>query len=211
MALSLIGAGFGRTGTLTAKTALEALGFGPCHHMGEILANPQQRTLWRAIASGQSHDWDAAFAGYKSAVDWPSAHYWRELSEFYPNARILLTVRSPESWYASFSKTILPHIVDGNDPETLGVRLINRAVFNGRPDDRAYAISVYEKNNADVQKAFSKDRLLVYELGAGWEPLCRFLGVPTPDVAFPQTNSAEEFLTTVEQLRQRAAPATPAS
>jgi hypothetical protein len=206
MALSLIGAGFGRTGTLTIKTALEMIGFGPCHHMGEVLANPSQRTLWRGVvASGQPPEWETILAGYKSAVDWPSAHYWRELSQFYPSAKIILTVRSSESWYASFSKTILPHIVEGNDPETLGVKLINKVVFGGRPDDRAHAISVYEKNNSDVQKAFSGDRLLVYELGAGWEPLCRFLDVPIPEAAFPRTNSAEDFGATIGEFRRRGA------
>ena len=203
MCLSVIGAGFGRTGTLTAKLALETLGFGPCHHMLEIDASPLQRTIWRGIAQGQSPDWDAAFDGFKSAVDWPSAHYWRETSAFYPDAKILLTVRDSESWYASFSKTILPNIVPGNDPETLGVRLIAQAVFHGRPDDRAHAISVYEKNNADVQKAFPKERLLVYELGAGWAPLCRFLGVRAPDIPFPQTNSADELAANSEAFKRR--------
>ena len=33
MALKVVGAGFGRTGTLSLKTALERIGFGPCYHM----------------------------------------------------------------------------------------------------------------------------------------------------------------------------------
>lgn len=206
MGLSVIGAGFGRTGTLTAKLALEALGFRPCHHMAEIFASPQQRTIWRSIAQGQSPDWNAAFAGFRAAVDWPSAYFWRQTSAFYPEAKILLTMRDSESWHASFSKTILPHIVQGNDPETLGVRLIAQTVFHGRPDDRAHAISVYEKNNADVQRAFPKDRLLVYELGAGWAPLCRFLGAPVPDLPFPQTNSADEFPANTEAFERRDRP-----
>ena len=42
MALQVIGSGFGRTGTMSLKRALEQLGFGPCHHMEEVLAHPEQ-------------------------------------------------------------------------------------------------------------------------------------------------------------------------
>ncbi len=69
MGLAVIGAGFGRTGTESMKLALETLGLGPCHHMKEVLANPSQIALWRAAARGEGVDWDAAFAGYRSAVD----------------------------------------------------------------------------------------------------------------------------------------------
>ena len=107
MALSVIGAGFGRTGTESMKLALEALGLGPCHHMKEGLPNPEQISLWRAVARGEPADWDQIFEGYRSAVDWPAAHYWRELAAHYPDAKVVLTVRSPESWYASMENTIL--------------------------------------------------------------------------------------------------------
>ena len=107
MALSIVGAGFGRTGTASMKMALEILGLGPCHHMKELLANSAQLALWRLVARGDNPDWNAAFAGYRCAVDWPSAFFWRELSAFYPHAKILLTVRDAESWYASMDKTIL--------------------------------------------------------------------------------------------------------
>ena len=81
MTLSLIGAGFGRTGTMSAKTALEILGLGPCHHMVEVNNNDAQRIIWRKIGAEESRDWDSAFTGYHAAVDWPSAFYWRELSD----------------------------------------------------------------------------------------------------------------------------------
>lgn len=193
MALSVIGAGFGRTGTESMKMALEILGLGPCHHMWEVIANPAQRTVWRSIARGDAADWNEAFAGYRSATDWPSAFFWRELSGFYPDARMLLTLRDADSWYASMEKTILPTLRASTDLDSIGVTLIAERVFKGRLDDRAHAIAVYEQNIADVRGAFDDDRLYVHELGDGWDNLCRFLGQPVPDAPFPRSNSAAEF------------------
>jgi hypothetical protein len=190
----VIGAGFGRTGTLSMKGALEILGFGPCHHMMTVIADPEQKSIWRAAAAkGGPPDWDEAYAGFRSAVDWPTAYYWRQLSEYFPDAKMLLTIRSPESWYGSMAKTVANGMGPDNDPASLGVKLIGEGTFGGRFEDRAHAVAVYEKHNAKVRAAFSPERLLVFTTGDGWEPLCRFLGVPEPDVPFPQTNSTEEF------------------
>ena len=87
MALEVIGAGFGRTGTNSLKLALERLGFGPCHHMFEVRDNPQQLPAWEAAARGEAVDWDAVFDGYRSQVDWPGAAYWRQLSAYYPQSQ----------------------------------------------------------------------------------------------------------------------------
>ena len=194
MTLAVIGAGFGRTGTLSMKAALEILGFGPCHHMMTVIDDPEQKRIWRAAAAtGGQPDWNEAYAGFRSAVDWPTAYYWRELSEYFPDAKMLLTIRSPESWYASMTKTVANALGASNDPASLGVKLIGQGTFGGRFEDRAHAIAVYERHNAGVRAAFPPERLLVFQIGDGWEPLCRFLGVPIPDVSFPQTNSTEEF------------------
>lgn len=203
MGLEVIGAGFGRTGTESMKLALEALGFGPCHHMKEVLADPARVALWRAIARGDAPDWDAAFAGFRSTVDWPSAYYWRELSAHYPAARVVLTVRDAESWHASMEKTIFRHIGGDSDPDSVGVRLIREQVFGGDIDDRAHVIAAYEKNIADVQAALPADRLLTFRLGDGWEPLCRFLGRPVPDTPFPRVNAAETFDTVMAAAGNR--------
>lgn len=198
MALSVIGAGFGRTGTESMKRALDMLGFGPCHHMLEVMADPEQRRLWRSAARGENLNGDEAFAGFKSAVDWPSAFYWRELSQHYSDARILLTVRSADSWYESIAQTIFKAIKASTEPDSLGAKLIAERVFDNRLDDRAHVIAVYEKDNAEVRKAFGPDRLLVHDLGDGWEPLCRFLGKPIPDMPYPRGNSATEFTASVQ-------------
>jgi len=193
MGLSVIGAGFGRTGTESMKLALETLGLGPCHHMKEVMADPEQKALWRAAARGELPDWDRAFAGYRSAVDWPAAYFWRQLSAHYPRAKILLTVRSAESWYESMSNTILKVLEASTDPDSIGLRLIGEGVFGGRLGDRAHAMAVYEKNNAEVRAAIPRARLLTYHLGDGWAPLCRFLERPVPEIPFPRTNSTAEF------------------
>lgn len=200
MALAVIGAGFGRTGTESMKLALEQLGLGPCHHMKEVLGNPEQLNIWRAISGGATPNWDAAFAGYNSAIDWPSAFFWRELSEAYPRAKIILTVRSSQSWHKSISNTIFRVLDVTTDPGSIGAKLIAERVFGGRHRDREHAIATYERNIAEVQAAFDADRLLTYSIGDGWAPLCRFLNKPVPDQPFPRSNSTADFTELMEKL-----------
>jgi len=193
MSLEVIGAGFGRTGTLSMKEALEILGLGPCHHMMEVTSNDEQREQWRAIAGGATPDWAHVFAGYRSVVDWPGAYFWRELAAFYPAAKVLLTVRDPEQWYESASNTIFRSVANNPNPDSVGVKLVGERVFGGRLDDKAHAIAIYEQNIVDVQRAIGPDRLLTYHVGDGWEPLCRFLGLAIPDEDYPQKNSTKDF------------------
>ncbi|TPI42030.1 sulfotransferase family protein [Mesorhizobium sp. B3-1-9] len=195
MSLKVIGTGFGRTGTDSMREALTMLGFGPCHHMSEVMAREEQKALWRALAKGAAPDWDRLFAGYKSCVDWPSAHYWRELIEIYPQARVILTWRSPESWWESFEKTLLPAIAGSTDHDSLGISLVSKQVFDGRPQDRAHAIAIYRDNVEAVLSTVPAERLLVHKLGDGWAPLCAHLGIPVPDEPYPSRNSTQEFRT----------------
>ncbi|MER9224325.1 sulfotransferase family protein [Mesorhizobium sp. M0664] len=194
MALYVIGAGMGRTGTYSLKLALEHLGFGPCHHMADVHANPEQKALWRAAGQGQLPTWDAAYAGYLSAVDWPTAHFWREVSDHYLHAKVILTVRDPEAWYDSMAQTIgLTMDAATNDPQSFGVAVVGNTVFGGRFDNRDHAIAVYEAHNASVKSTLPPERLLTYQASEGWEPLCAFLGVQLPSEPFPRTNSTAEF------------------
>lgn len=193
MVLKVIGAGMGRTGTYSLKLALEQIGFGPCHHMSDVIANSEQKALWRAAGKGILPDWDAAYAGYRSAVDWPTAHFWREVSEHYPRAKVILTVREPQAWYDSMAGTIRHTWDASNHPESFGVAVIGNGIFGGRFDDRDHAIAVYQSHNEAVRRSLPPERLLVYDVAEGWEPLCAFLGVPVPTGSFPRTNSAAEF------------------
>jgi len=202
MTLAVIGAGFGRTGTLSLKQALEQLGFGRCYHMMEVFGIPGHAALWSAAADGEPVDWDALFEGFGATVDWPSTYFWRELADHYPEAKIVLGVRDPDAWYTSVTNTIYRAMTAS--PETLppavadqlamARKLVLERSFDGRFEDRDHAIDVFERHIEAVKRAIAPERLLVYEVGSGWEPLCGFLERPVPDAAYPRSNTTEEFL-----------------
>ena len=193
MTLSVIGAGFGRTGTHSLKLALEMLGLGPCHHMSEVMRSEQQKAWFRAAGRGEPVDWDQVYAGYNSAVDWPTAHFWRELAAHYPEAKIILTVRNSEDWYRSAKATIFNTMGPDSSPDSFGVAVIRNKVFGGNLDDEAHVIEVLEQHNADVIRTAPAGRLLEYNVADGWPKLCAFLGVSVPSEPFPLTNTTSEF------------------
>lgn len=203
MGLEIIGAGWGRTGTHSLKIALEQLGFGPCHHMYRVRADHSQLAFWQAALQGAPIDWDRVFAGYRSQVDWPGAHYWRDLLAHFPTAKVILTVREPQSWFESMQRTIFRALKEGRlidpDPYNRAVSeyvqdLVTLTTFADRTEDRDYMLSRYDAHIQSVQSAVPSDQLLTYDVRQGWQPLCEFLGVPLPDTAFPVTNSTQEFL-----------------
>jgi Sulfotransferase domain len=206
MSLKAIGAGFGRTGTLSLKLALEELGLGPCYHMTETIAHPEHDAMWLALARGTASDWRPALSGYASTVDWPSAYFWKELAAANPEAKIILTARDPEDWYASATATIFARMLefeslradpDAVDPVRRGhMEMVNTIIVEktfGGSLDKAHALAVFKAHNEAVRRAVPADRLLVHETGEGWEPLCGFLGVPVPATPYPLTNTTEEF------------------
>jgi hypothetical protein len=194
MALKVIGSGLGRTGTLSLKLALEQLGFGPCHHMVEVFAHPQSIPLWVAAGAGKP-DWDAIFDGYQAMVDYPGCKFWRELMDHYPDAKVIHTQRDPDRWFESTQATIFaPGSGVDNPPEPMKEFFgMVTSEFTGRLHDRDFMIDHFKAHSAKVIATVPKDRLLVYEAGQGWEPLCRFLGVPVPDAPYPQENSRADF------------------
>lgn len=200
MTLKVIGAGFGRTGTDSLREALDLLGFGPCHHMHIVLAEQDRVDSWRAVTQGQAPDWDQLFAGFRATVDWPAAYFWREISAHFPNAKIVLSLRDPDQWYASMDKTILEVVRNSTDPESFATRLLGKMVFGDQFNDREHVIDVYNQNTRDVQAAFGPDRLLTYQTGDGWEPLCEFLGCDIPDEPYPHRNKPGSFHTTLDKL-----------
>ena len=195
MPLSVIGAGFGRTGTMSLKLALDRLGFGPCYHMVEVFKNPKASGYWEAAADGRPVDWEEVFAGYGSTVDWPSATFYKQLANAYPEAKVILTVRDPEAWFASTQATIFSrHIRD--DTEDDWQRMVLKVIgdlFDRRMTDKAKLIEVYQRHNEEVRRTIPQERLLVYEVADGWEPLCRFLNAEVPNESMPRANSTDEF------------------
>lgn len=199
MTLSVIGAGLGRTGTLSLKLALEQLGFGPCYHMLEVLKNPKAPGYWEAAADRQPVDWGEIFKGYGSTVDWPSATFYRELAEAYPEAKVVLTVRDPQAWFASTQATIFRHGYDDQDDpfQRMATKVIGN-LFDRRLHDESRAIQVFNRHNETVREVIPANRLLVYDVAEGWAPLCAFLGVDEPDTPMPKANSTEEFQSMIE-------------
>jgi len=195
MPLSVIGAGFGRTGTMSLKLALDRLGFGPCYHMVEVFKNPKASGYWEAAADGRPVDWEEVFAGYGSTVDWPSATFYKQLANAYPEAKVILTVRDPEAWFASTQATIFSrHIRD--DTEDDWQRMVLKVIsdlFDRRMTDKAKLIEVYQRHTEEVRRTIPQERLLVYEVADGWEPLCRFLDAEVPNESMPRANSTDEF------------------
>ena len=133
------------------------------------------------------------FSGFGATVDWPGAHYLREHSDHFPKAKNVLSVRDADSWYQSMDNTIQPILRNSDDPYSIGKKLISEGVFGGKIDDRNYMIEVYKKNIADIQATFGQDRLLTYELGTGWDPLCQILRCKIPNEPYPYGNSSEQF------------------
>ena len=212
--MDVIGAGFGRTGTLSLKVALEVLGFGPCYHMTEVFEHPEHVPLWQAAAEGTLPDWAHLFAGYKATVDWPGCSFYEALLRAYPAARVLLTVRDPGRWYESVASTIYAAsrgAIGGGAPgaepppgrEAFGrmiETLIWQGTFGGRFEDREQAIAVFERHNRAVQERVPAGRLLVFDVAQGWDPLCRFLGVDVPaGQPFPHLNDRASFGQRVQQ------------
>jgi hypothetical protein len=202
MGLEIVGAGFGRTGTLSLKLALEKLGLGPCYHMLEVIRQPEHAPLWTEAGRGGYVDWDELFDGFAATVDWPGARFWRELSRFYPDAKVLLSVRPAEDWYDSVERTIYQAMTTMEPPPgspmsdqlAMARELVLERTFDRRFEDRAHAIEVFERHNQSVRDSVAADRLLVYELGSGWGPLCEFFQKPVPEEDFPRTNTSEDFL-----------------
>ena len=200
MPLSVIGAGFGRTGTLSLKTALDMTAVGPCYHMKTVIAHPEHRPLWLAAAAGEAIDWDGLFSGFGSAVDWPACYFWRLLADRYPAAKVILTVRDPDRWYDSVHNTISQSMIrpgpDGKPQAGVSQDIILKRTFDHRFEDRAHALAVFNAHNAAVVAALPAERLLVYRVADGWPPLCQFLGLPEPPAPFPHVNSTANFKAT---------------
>lgn len=202
--MQVIGSGFGRTGTLSTKHALEILGFGPCHHMEEVLRHPAEGREWVRIARGGTPDWAALMARYGSCVDFPASVVWKELLATFPDAKVLHTVRDADRWYDSTRSTIhrsgefitgwLRAFTPAGYPVQIAERLVWDGLFDGRFEDREHAIAVYQAWTADVIASVSEDRLLVFDVADGWEPLCAFLDVPVPDRPFPRVNDRDALM-----------------
>ena len=199
----MIGAGFGRTGTGTLKKALEMLGFGPCHHMFEILNNQrwQDIDVFVNASQGLEVDWRHALREFRSTMDFPSCLYYKQLMKAFPDAKVILTARPFDDWYDSVMTTIWNFSNHYDGPRLL----LNLIPFYRRWQDLTDTLFVWTDNQmglnkthvglryeewvAEVKAHVPPERLLVFSTkDDGWKPLCDFLGVPVPDAPFPHEN-----------------------
>jgi hypothetical protein len=199
MSIKVFGAGVGRTGTYSLKLAINQLELGPCHHMEAVLHGMQaQVPLWSAALDGRPN-WPAIYAGFESAVDWPTAGFFRELVRAYPTAKFVLTRRNAANWADSFGATIYRLLAAQDQvPAELKswLEVADRVVKKtGFPPglDRDGLIKAFEAHNDAVRATIPSSQLLVYEVKDGWSPLCEFLNAPVPNEPFPRTNDRAEF------------------
>jgi hypothetical protein len=195
MPLKVIGAGYPRTGTASLKLALEQLGFGPCHHMREVIMNPPSAPLFVEAAKGRP-DWDAIFRDFNSCTDAPACTFWRELADYYPEAKILLSVRDPEAWFESTQATVFGPMMAARAVGTPLEEFFRLCVFKDfgeKIHDRDFMLEQFARHTEEVKRDAPPDRLLVFYVREGWSPLCAFLGVEVPPTPFPRTNTREEM------------------
>lgn len=201
MPLKVVGSGLGRTGTKSMQSALNMLGVGPCHHMVEVFAHPETMQLWVDAGAGQPN-WDLIFKDYQSMVDYPGAAYWKQLADHYPDAKVLHTVRDPDKWFDLTQATIFaPQSSARAEGDSIQARFFESFMGPMRANlaDRAFMTDYFRAHTEAVKAAIAPERLLVFEVGEGWERLCKFLGVPVPAESYPSENSTAEF-----QARVRA-------
>jgi len=196
MTLRVVGAGLGRTGTSSLKLALETLLSAPCYHMREVIAHkPEHVPIWHNAALGTMPNWNTFFADYAATVGPPPAWFWPELIAAFPDALVLLSVRDPEAWWDSASQTIFK--VDESSTVSDEYKAMTKAAYTAlglaNRQDRNAAIAASDVHNARVREVVPSDRLLIWQVGDGWAPICEALDLPVPDEPFPHTNTREEF------------------
>lgn len=213
MSLKVIGTGLGRTGTYSLKLAIEQLGVGKCYHMVELFQQPERLKYFKKAEKGEKVNWNELFDGYKAAVDYPVARYYKQITEFYPEAKVIHTLREPEEWYESASATIfwaskpyslrilklavhLPFSSEARRriPVLMYNRKLSELEFGKDLKNKEKVIKRYNKHYEEVIKTIPDNRLLLFDPKSGWEPLCRFLKLPIPLIPYPKSNTRKEFL-----------------
>jgi Sulfotransferase domain len=210
--MKVIGAGVPRTGTLSQKVALEMLGFGPCYHMVNVLGDLTQVEKWQRAYDG-APDWASVFGEHQSTVDWPGGFFYRELLDVYPDAKVVLSTRDPEAWEKSMRDTVWGTYYGGSLICHLSearrlvqplwddyIRLFKSTLFvergpfvtgHAEPGGLAEGLTRYHEQ---VKQDVPADRLLVWGVTEGWEPLCEFLEVDVPDAPFPRLNDSKQYV-----------------
>lgn len=225
MSIQIIGAGFPRTGTTTLKQALQILGYNDTYHFKDLIAHPKNLKFWKELEATGTTNFDILFDGFKATVDFPGYPYYKILMKQYPKAKVILSVRNVDKWYESTAKTLRK-----SGPQTVlaKIELFSKMIFNtslrdtflcirfmkktflskqfdSQFDSKTHAKAVFQKHIEDVKAYVPKDKLLVFDVAEGWQPLCEFLNTPVPAEDFPHLNKKENFHEMVKGMIKDAA------
>jgi hypothetical protein len=173
--------------------------------MAETFGRPDDIPVWAAAIDGHEPDWNAFLSEYDATVDWPAAAFWRELAVANPDAVVLLSTRSSaDAWWKSARATIFEisrRELPADDNPELDVFRVQLAMvdamftkaFTPHWRDEAEAKAAYEAHNATVRASVPPERLVEWQPGDGWGPICERLGVPVRVEPFPHVNSTDDF------------------
>ena len=208
--MKVLGVGFGRSGTMSLKAALEELGAGPCLHMIDLIRNNELIAPWHDAAIEGDVDFDRMFAGFESTIDWPGCSYWRELIEHHPDTPVLLNYREFDGWYKSVQNTIVAVREasqkgelkpDANRPapppelwQVIGTLIYERD-FQGKFEDEEWMRDMYYARIEEIKATVPAERLTLFKLEdqPGWAPIADMLGVEAPQTEFPHLHDTDEF------------------
>lgn len=216
--LKVIGAGLGRTGTTSLKMALEALLKGPCFHFLEYKTHPELMAPWLSLIQAKPlrsdpeqfgempvSQWEEVMPGYVACVDEPASYYWKQLSDAFPKALVILSVRDTDPWWTSMVTVDEYFEKELERPEFISAerRKFHKfvdAIYPYWQSGQSEAIekTFFESHNRRVLEHAERDpsfnrRFLVWRPEEGWEPLCKALGLPVPDKPFPHENKGAEY------------------
>ncbi len=206
--MRIINAGLGRTGTTSLKAALETLGYTPVYHTTDLLTSAKDINVWEEAMKGEAVDWRAFFAGYQVA-DWPAGLFYRDIIRAHPEAKVMLSVRDPEGWFESISGTLKQlrslHLPIPQVRRAKGfLEAALDSFFEGKVEDKAYMMTFFERHMEAVKAYVGAEKVLVYDVREGWEPLCAFLQVDVPKQSFPRLNQREGFRELAAKLFSRS-------
>src|SRR5919112_1393841 len=213
MSIKIIGAGFPRTGTNTLRESLTMLGYVKTYHMKELLVQPDNLHFWTMLKETGTTSWDELYNGYQATVDFPCYPWYKEHMKRYPDAKVILTIRPFEKWYDSFYSTIWqaqnpteeqkaemgkkvqsdPRLQSVMKVMQFAKHAITEEHFQGKFLDKEFTKKIFDKHHEEVKAYVPSDKLLVFDVAEGWEPLCKFLGKRKPVDPLPHTNKKEDF------------------
>ncbi len=171
----VFGIGLSRTGTKSLNASLKILGYNAVHF-------PDDETYKDMVHATMPF---RILKNVDAITDVTTIPYFIQLHQIYPNAKFILTVRDKEAWLDGCSTFFQKH-----PPKFKLKNFIRSAVYGCLYFNRERFSHVYDEHLRKVLSYFEDypDSLLILPIcdGVGWDPLCEFLGEPTPSVPFPR-------------------------